>query len=97
MSVLHAAAWLPWLLLGLPAGVWVDRLPRRRLMLACDAVPVLALASVPVAAWCGVLSVPQLLVVALVAGASAVFFGLLLAVIGLGGVAGARPASPPGT
>jgi MFS family permease len=63
VSVLYAAAWLPWLLLGLAAGAWVDRLPRRRLMLACDAVSVLALASFPVAAWCGVLSVPQLLVV----------------------------------
>ena len=29
VSLLVAAAWLPWLLLGLPAGAWVDRLPRR--------------------------------------------------------------------
>jgi Transmembrane secretion effector len=27
VSVLYAAAWLPWLLLVLPAGAWVDRLP----------------------------------------------------------------------
>ena len=26
VSVLYAAAWLPWLLFGLPAGAWVDRL-----------------------------------------------------------------------
>ena len=31
ISVLTAAAWLPWLVVGLPAGAWVDRLPRRRL------------------------------------------------------------------
>ncbi|HVD27810.1 MAG TPA: MFS transporter, partial [Mycobacteriales bacterium] len=24
VSVLYAAAWLPWLLIGLPAGAWVD-------------------------------------------------------------------------
>lgn len=74
VSVLYAAGWLPWLLFGLPAGAWVDRLRRRRLMLACDALSVLALASVPVAAWCGLLTVPQLLAVALVVGTSAVFF-----------------------
>ena len=80
VSVLYAAAWLPWLLIGLPAGAWVDRLPRRRLMLACDAVSLVALGSVPIAAWCGVLTVPQLLVVALIAGVSAVFFSTAYAV-----------------
>lgn len=38
VSLLTATAWLPWLLLGLPAGAWVDRLPRRSLMLACNLV-----------------------------------------------------------
>src|ERR1039458_4824506 len=33
ISVLTAAAWLPWLIVGLPAGAWVDRLPRRAIML----------------------------------------------------------------
>jgi hypothetical protein len=49
-------------------------------LLACDVVSLLALASVPIAAWCGVLTVPQLLAVALVAGASAVFFSTAYAV-----------------
>ncbi|WP_432989793.1 MFS transporter [Dactylosporangium sp. CA-233914] len=30
VALLTAATWLPWLLIGLPAGVWVDRWPRRR-------------------------------------------------------------------
>ena len=36
MGVLTAFAWLPWLLFGLPAGAWVDRWPRRTVMIVCD-------------------------------------------------------------
>jgi DNA polymerase-1 len=68
VSLLTAAAWLPWLLIGLPAGAWVDRLPRRRVMIAADLVSLTAFASVPAAAWCGVLSTAQLLVAALIGG-----------------------------
>ena len=74
VSLLNAAAWLPWLLVGLPAGAWVDRLPRRPVMLACDAVSMVLFASVPAAAAFGLLTFPQLLVVALLAGTAKVFF-----------------------
>lgn len=74
VTLLTAMTWLPWVLIGVPAGAWVDRLPPRAVMLAGDAVAVAAYASVPVAAWCGVLTVAQLIAVALVAGAAAVFF-----------------------
>ncbi|MGH3434914.1 MAG: MFS transporter [Sciscionella sp.] len=74
VGALEAAVWLPWLLIGLPAGAWVDRLARRPLMLICDGLSLVLLASVPVAAWLGILSYPQLLVVALLAGACGVFF-----------------------
>ena len=49
MGALTAAAWVPWLLIGLPAGAWVDRLPARRVMIVSDLVAALTLASVPVA------------------------------------------------
>ncbi|MFY1595061.1 MFS transporter [Micromonospora sp. WMMD737] len=74
VAVLTAAAWLPWLLVGLPAGAWVDRLPRRPVMVACDLVSALLFLSVPAAAVLGVLTVTQLLVVALGAGLARVFF-----------------------
>ena len=74
VGILTAAAWLPWLLLGLPAGAWIDRMPRRPVLLACDLVSALLFASVPVAAWFGVLGIGQLLVVALLAGAVSVLF-----------------------
>ncbi|MCW2879229.1 MAG: transporter [Sphaerisporangium sp.] len=74
VALLTAAAWVPWMLIGLPAGAWVDRLPRRPVMLICDAVSLLAFLSVPVAAWWGVLTIGHLLAVALLAGTAKVFF-----------------------
>jgi len=74
VTLLTAMVWLPWVVIGIPAGAWVDRLPPRPVMLACDAVSAAAYVSVPVAAWCGVLTVAQLIAVTLVAGTAAVFF-----------------------
>ncbi|MEW9549768.1 MFS transporter [Nonomuraea sp. NPDC050783] len=74
VSLLTAAAWLPWLLIGLPAGAWVDRLPRRRVMLAADWASAAAFLSVPLAALAGVLTVVHLVAAALTAGAAKVFF-----------------------
>jgi MFS family permease len=48
-GVVGLAKWLPLAVFALPAGVLVDRLNRKRLMIACDAVRALALASIPVA------------------------------------------------
>jgi MFS family permease len=74
ISALTATAWLPWLLVGLPAGAWVDRLPRRRVMMAADLVSLSVFASIPVAAALRCLTVTQLLIVALLGGAAKVFF-----------------------
>ncbi|WP_405776401.1 MFS transporter [Streptomyces sp. NBC_01538] len=35
VGLLSAAIWLPWVVLGLPAGAWLDRVRRRPVMLAC--------------------------------------------------------------
>ncbi|WP_203915099.1 MFS transporter, partial [Rhizocola hellebori] len=74
VGMLTAASWLPWLLIGLPAGAWVDRLPRRPLMLICNVVSMVLLLSVPVCAWFGLLTVEQLLVTALLTGSANVLF-----------------------
>ncbi|MCZ4124217.1 MFS transporter [Streptomyces sp. H39-S7] len=74
VGLLTAATWLPWLIIGLPVGVWVDRLPRRPIMLSAAAVSFLLYISIPVAAWSGMLSVGLLLAVALLTGTAAVFF-----------------------
>lgn len=72
--MLSAASWLPWLLVGLPAGAWVDRLRRRPIMLSCDAVSLVVFGSVPLAAWASRLTTTQPIVVAFLGGLSAVCF-----------------------
>jgi predicted MFS family arabinose efflux permease len=74
MGALATAAWLPWLVIGLPAGAWVDGLPARGAMIAADLVSAAAYASVPVAWWLDVLTLGQLLLVALIGGVATVFF-----------------------
>lgn len=74
VSLLTAAAWLPWLLIGLPAGAWVDRVAKRPVMLACDAAAALLVLSVPAAAWLWRLTIAHLLIVALLVGVATVFF-----------------------
>lgn len=61
-------------LLGLPAGALVDRWNRRRVMIACEAVRVLALTVLVVAIVAGWASLPLILVVAVVEGAAGVLF-----------------------
>ncbi|MDX3524318.1 MFS transporter [Streptomyces scabiei] len=74
VGLLSAAAWAPWVIIGLPVGVWVDRLRRRPIMLAAAAISLLLFAGVPIAAWSGWLSIGLLLTVALLTGTAAVFF-----------------------
>lgn len=74
VSALTAVAYLPWLLVGLPAGAWVDRLPPRPVLIISDLVSAASYASLPVAAWAHVLTIGQVLFVELVAGAAGIFF-----------------------
>ena len=74
VGLLSATTWLPWLLLGLPVGAWVDRLRRRPVMIGAAAFSLVAFAVVPVAAWLGWLGIGLLLTVALLTGTAAVFF-----------------------
>jgi predicted MFS family arabinose efflux permease len=74
IALLTAAGWLPWLLFGLPAGAWVDRFPKRTLMIICDLVSLVLFASISISAWLGVLTVAQLLLVAMLAGLVSIFF-----------------------
>ncbi len=74
LSLLAAAQMLPMLLLGLLAGVWVDRLRRRPILIAADLGRGLLLLSVPLAYLLGLLRIEQLYLVAALAGALAIFF-----------------------
>jgi MFS family permease len=72
VSWLTAVRFLPLLLLGLPAGVWADRLPRRPLLIATGLVRSAVLASVPLAALAGHLRLEGLFAVAFLVSALAV-------------------------
>lgn len=71
VSALEAAAYI---VFGLVSGALSDRHDRRAIMVAADVVDAALLASVPIAYWCGVLTVPHVLVVAFLGPAVAVFF-----------------------
>ena len=74
VALLNVVDFLPFLLIGLPAGVWVDRLRRRPVMIAGDLGRALALATIPLAFLLGVLTVVQLYVVGFAVGVLTVFF-----------------------
>lgn len=74
MGILGTLGALPVLLVGLQAGVWVDRLRRRPILIVADVGRALLLLSVPVAAMLNLLRIEQLYVVAFLTGALTVFF-----------------------
>jgi Na+/melibiose symporter-like transporter len=76
MGLLGAAGAAPLLLLGLFAGVWVDRLRRRPLMIAADIGRALLLLSIPIAFLLGWLRIEQLYLVAALAGVLTVIFNV---------------------
>jgi MFS family permease len=73
MGLISALRWLPYLLLGLLAGVWLDRLRRRPVLVVTHLGRAALLATVPAAALLGRLSVEQLYMVAFLLGALMVF------------------------
>src|ERR1700730_15702192 len=76
VGFLNAAGTLAWPALGLFAGVWVDRLRRRRILVATDLARAALLGSIPLSFALGHLSLMQLLLVAGLVGALTVFFDL---------------------
>jgi MFS family permease len=65
---------LAFLVVGLPAGAWVDRMRYRRVLIVNDVVRFAALGSIPLFRLLGILTIGQLYVVALVVSVSTVFF-----------------------
>ncbi|MFD1547803.1 MFS transporter [Nonomuraea guangzhouensis] len=74
VGLLSALTTITVLVLGLPAGAWVDRVRRRPVMIATDLVRAVLLVSVPVAWWLGALTMAQLYGVAIASGVGTLFF-----------------------
>ena len=74
MGFLNAAGSAPVILVGLFAGVWVDRLRRKQVMIWSDIARSVLLLSIPIAALFHVLNFGQLYLVAALTGVAALFF-----------------------
>lgn len=76
MGLLNALRNLPFLVFGLLAGVLVDRVPRRTVLIGCSLAGAVLLMAIPGAAWLGVLGMPILYVEAFLHGTIGVIFGV---------------------
>lgn len=74
VGLLSAVQTAAFLLIGLPAGAWVDRWLKRRVMLFADLSRAVVLASVPILFFAGILSIWQLVVIGAIVGVASVFF-----------------------
>jgi MFS family permease len=74
VAALGTVAFAPFILFTLPAGVWVDRLPRRAVLIVGDLGRAVLLASIPLAWALDALTLGQLYVVGFLVGILTVFF-----------------------
>ena len=74
IGILGTFQFLPFILLTIPAGVWVDRMRRKPILIGADIGRALLLTSIPVAFIGGWLSIPQLYIVGFAVGCLEVFF-----------------------
>ena len=74
VGLLATIEMLPWILFTLPAGVWVDRLSRRRILVGGDLGRAIVLGSIPIAWAFGALTIWQLYLVGFANGVLTVFF-----------------------
>jgi MFS family permease len=73
-SMLAVLGFLPFILFALPAGVWVDRLRRRRILIVGDSARAVLLTLIPILWAAGVLRIWHLLILQFVIGIFTVFF-----------------------
>ncbi len=74
VGLLTTVEFLPFLLFTLPAGVWVDRFSKKRILVLGDLGRAVMLASIPIAWALGALTIWQLYLVGFVNGVMTVFF-----------------------
>jgi MFS family permease len=74
VSALFVVEFAPFLLISLPAGVWVDRLPRRPILILGDLGRFVLLLTIPIAYWLDALTIWHLYLVGFAVGVCTVFF-----------------------
>src|SRR3954471_1580908 len=68
MGILAATWYLPYLVFGLPAGVWIDRMRRKPILVGLDLAAAAVVLVVPFAAWAGFLRIELLYLVSFALG-----------------------------
>ncbi len=76
VGLLTAFGYLPFLLIGLPAGVWVDRMRRRPVLIATDLGRAAILLLVPLLWWADMLTMEVLYPITFAAGVLTAFFDI---------------------
>lgn len=74
VGVLSSMGMMAFLLIGLPAGAWIDRMRRRGVLIVSDVVRAAVLITVPIAWWTDTLTIWHLYAVAFLIGVFTVFF-----------------------
>jgi MFS family permease len=74
LGLLFSASLVPGFLTGLIAGAWVDRLPRRPILIWVDVGRAVVLATIPMAAFLGLLRIEQLYAVNFLVSILTIFF-----------------------
>jgi MFS family permease len=74
VAAVGVVEFLPFILFAIPAGVWVDRLRRKPILVVADLGRAALLVSIPVAYWFDALGMGQLYVVGFLVGVCTVFF-----------------------
>ncbi|GAA4422625.1 MFS transporter [Georgenia halophila] len=74
VGIINAASTVAFALIGLQAGAWLDRVPRRGVLIVSDVLRAVLLATIPVAWWLDMLTIAQLVIVSFLVGFARVFF-----------------------
>ena len=74
LGLVSGSSTIAFALIGLPAGAWLDRWRKRPVLVAGDLARTCLLATIPLAAVFGILTITQLVVVSLLTGFARVFF-----------------------
>ncbi|TCC37447.1 MFS transporter [Kribbella capetownensis] len=74
LGLVTAAGTVAFTLVGLPAGAWIDRRRRRPVLIGSELARAVALATLPLSAVFGLLTMTQLIIVSFLVGVARVFF-----------------------
>lgn len=76
VGIVSALSFIPYAILGLPAGALIDRLNKKTIMKCADIIRLISYLSIPVLSFYNMLSIFQIYVVAIISGIGLVFYSI---------------------